>query len=912
MKMRVIRLRPRPGARASALIVTLVMVVLMTILLIGFVTSMRFDVASAHAHLQRVCAGVYAQSGVDMAVARLNAATSGTNRFWATQPGRLVVSGSGSNSPVDTVVDLSSGLASTPDEGVDLNPATLADSSQNLIVPSALFSSGSGQMLVRWIYVHKDGSFDTATPPQYSATNPVTGRFAFWGDDESTKLNVNTAWTHGDRNTDSLGHPSHVSLEYDDALLTGTDADTLRQSGTTQLFNSPLDMLRVSGTDLRTTLRENRYALTHYNHSPDLNMFGERRMMLTTQKSLAGDAPFLDILKPGTTDPGLKANINFSNYNNVVTAVYQKLARSDWPFYPGHSFLDKYAIAGTMTEDGLYQLAFDIVEYVRSKESGQPFVVPIRANQITSSKRFDGITGTGDYFIGNTRHPLITEVAYWATQKPSDATKGGQALKIEVYLPPGSSDVDMTTLWGLYSIRRKGDTTNPQAKVGPIKPGPPPGVPDAIGSSQITFYLDGPDTILKAGTYRTLVTYQKQGFSVSSAYPTMGVELRVALTMPAIGGDVVEVAPLQTNKPEILPTVLANASDAPVSGPPDFSAIVSACVADPFVNKMGGDWVTSSASTFGAPNNVSVSPVSSGPEQDTDGLGGLFKAGANMPAASGSTGNIHGIVESVAELGSIPTGIVCSSTTAATVGVPFRTVHLQPQKTGATDLPDWAMLDLFSVPIITGTLQNSAPVPDVLSQRAAVRPNASGTDSSITSSLSQGGLVNINRRIYPFVDGSGNPTLTNPKPLEAMLVGAHLDATATNRVTSAQAKTIAQAIVDHTLATTGTSYGTGPAASIYWTPGQLAEIQGVADKGEASEALLKDIVNLATTRGNVFSIYSVGQSITQLASGKIIVSGERRFQTMVERWIDGTGITGTVIPTTAVSYRTRFSRDVSH
>lgn len=58
-------------------------------------------------------------------------------------------------------------------------------------------------MPVRWIYVLKDGSFGTlnddgefspfANENEASATNPMVGRFAFWTDDESSKINVNTA-----------------------------------------------------------------------------------------------------------------------------------------------------------------------------------------------------------------------------------------------------------------------------------------------------------------------------------------------------------------------------------------------------------------------------------------------------------------------------------------------------------------------------------------------------------------------------------------------------------------------------------------------------------------------------------------------------------------------------------------------
>ena len=63
-------------------------------------------------------------------------------------------------------------------------------------------------MPVKWLYVLKDGSLKPATNPTVSATNPavgdvtvsgatdanpIVGRIAFWADDETAKVNINTA-----------------------------------------------------------------------------------------------------------------------------------------------------------------------------------------------------------------------------------------------------------------------------------------------------------------------------------------------------------------------------------------------------------------------------------------------------------------------------------------------------------------------------------------------------------------------------------------------------------------------------------------------------------------------------------------------------------------------------------------------
>lgn len=60
-------------------------------------------------------------------------------------------------------------------------------------------------MPVRWLYVLRDGTLSagsgsgaTVTIPEASKDNPIVGRIAFWTDDETCKLNINTA-AHGSR-----------------------------------------------------------------------------------------------------------------------------------------------------------------------------------------------------------------------------------------------------------------------------------------------------------------------------------------------------------------------------------------------------------------------------------------------------------------------------------------------------------------------------------------------------------------------------------------------------------------------------------------------------------------------------------------------------------------------------------------
>jgi hypothetical protein len=79
----------------------------------------------------------------------------------------------------------------------------------------------------------------------------------------------------------------------------------------------------------------------------------------------------------------------------------------------------------------------------------------------------------------------------------------------------------------------------------------------------------------------------------------------------------------------------------------------------------------------------------------------------------------------------------------------------------------------------------------------------------------------------------------------------------------------------------GTNYDS--ANGLYAHIGELAEIAGVADGGEASEANLYEPLAQTTVGGDVFTVYTVGQALRQTPSGSIVVNGEKRYQATIER-----------------------------
>src|SRR5687768_844038 len=93
----------------SALVMTLMIVVLLTVIVLaGFVTT-QLSMQSSRSQVDAFAASQFAQDGVDQAVGLIRYATTGTNP-WATQPGKITVYQAG-NTNEATNISLHSGLA---------------------------------------------------------------------------------------------------------------------------------------------------------------------------------------------------------------------------------------------------------------------------------------------------------------------------------------------------------------------------------------------------------------------------------------------------------------------------------------------------------------------------------------------------------------------------------------------------------------------------------------------------------------------------------------------------------------------------------------------------------------------------------------------------------------------------------
>ncbi|MBE2204722.1 MAG: hypothetical protein IAE94_10325 [Chthoniobacterales bacterium] len=279
--------------RSSALVIALLGITLVTVLVLTLFLVTRSERKSASLALGKAASESLADLAADLAVLKMKEATEdgmSSGKMWISEPGRIRVYDR-SNLSASTDYDLFSALPG-PDttlrdqNNVDLNRQAF-DGSFPIAAPAP--GNTRATMKVGWISLPAD-------PGQAaSATNPITGRVAFWVDDESCKININTA--DGSKKEDlyrtigpseaaqsfGFGTPGEISLE---AL---TDSGNVHLSNTTAAeiaayawnrgFNSPAEIGRIPGLP-GSFFEHNKFSITHYSKTPELTFYGEPRIYL--------------------------------------------------------------------------------------------------------------------------------------------------------------------------------------------------------------------------------------------------------------------------------------------------------------------------------------------------------------------------------------------------------------------------------------------------------------------------------------------------------------------------------------------------------------------------------------------------------------------------------------------------------
>ena len=297
-----------PGVPAKhrdgfALILVLGALVIVTLLVVVMFTSAALERRMAASHLESQKASGLAMMAVNDAVGKLRDNIPAKSA-WGVAPGRLVYW----NGAQWARQDLHSGYSSG--DRVALNVPTDAGGNYTLLSKNADFSNPP-KMDVDWVYVFEDGT----TAATIGTTKRVVGRYAYWTDVETSKVNLNTAGKaqvdfspkpasmggRGDLQNLS-GHPSSVDLSKLDSMTPALSLATYQHAGisaerdyinkkdefgnslapgdsklTVGRFSSTTEWKSVVGNDI---YEKNKFDITTQGRAPEYSPWGQHRIWL--------------------------------------------------------------------------------------------------------------------------------------------------------------------------------------------------------------------------------------------------------------------------------------------------------------------------------------------------------------------------------------------------------------------------------------------------------------------------------------------------------------------------------------------------------------------------------------------------------------------------------------------------------
>ncbi|XHR30934.1 MAG: Verru_Chthon cassette protein A [Chthoniobacteraceae bacterium] len=450
--------------RGFALVVILVALVLLVGLVVLFLSRISVERSTAADYEASIWARQLADTTVSLVQGQINIASrQGSNVAWASQPGMVRTfdtSGSlvqayklySAHDMISGSVSITGGASSDAPPSqwannvalwTDLNAPVDADGTTvfPILDPSSsadgfTLTSAPGAtayqpapMPVQWLYVLRDGSLvapsdgsgKTATVPGDTLTNPIVGRIAFWTDDETCKVNINTAsegtyWdtprtqTQIDQDLANYqpahnefqrypGHPATTSLSTAFPTLDantiyglvprivggGSNLGTVAATGTLtsdsdRLYASTDELIfkpnRDNNTGLsKTDLEYAKFFITAHSRAPETNLFNLPRIACwPIYKDVADErVSVFDKLiafcastgTSGTLNPyyfqreqyGSPSNDINVSRNQQLYSYLQTLTKKEIPGFGGN-FLQKY-------QDDRDQILTEIFDYIR-------------------------------------------------------------------------------------------------------------------------------------------------------------------------------------------------------------------------------------------------------------------------------------------------------------------------------------------------------------------------------------------------------------------------------------------------------------------------------------------------------------------------------------------------------------------
>lgn len=264
--------RQKPNAvEGTALVIVLSCLVLLATLAISLLNRVESDRSSSASYRGGTQTKNLADYAINVVMAQINTATADPALAWASQPGAIrTYSATGSNlvniyklySSTNMVVnafpagDITAlaNWAASPALFTDLNAPIITKSGSSTNTNYPILDPGAtnsvqgfaitnapnattdqpAPMPVNWLYVLQDGNLvapsagsgNTTTVTGATSSNPIIGRIAFWADDETCKININTAagmpWSWATNNPGNGATPRFNSKNATGSTLFGS------------------------------------------------------------------------------------------------------------------------------------------------------------------------------------------------------------------------------------------------------------------------------------------------------------------------------------------------------------------------------------------------------------------------------------------------------------------------------------------------------------------------------------------------------------------------------------------------------------------------------------------------------------------------------------------------------------------
>ena len=641
-----------------ALILTLAILVMVTMLVIAFAVSMRVENTASKNFNDLIKARQLAQAAVDQAVAAIRNATPvvSTTTNYVTAPGVIYTLPVG-GSWVPNLLFTGYPAPPLPNTGsVDLN--------QNNLITGTDYPLGSSHLWVGWSNVTASG------------TSRVIGRFAYWVDDESAKVNLNVA---GARGNDLEGYtPAAIDLPslHFSSIGVNNDVNNITNYVATVGPLDTIESVKMTTPPLvgpapgitPATYANNQFYVTVNSTSPDITPWGTKRLNLS------------NVVANAVNNAAAVTNIAAALTNgNLAT------------WFGGLTFSNKYP--------NVQQIAANIVDYI------QPGAIPTDSGSGPADL-------TAPSYLGLKQTPYINELVISNTFQvtPTPSGPGEAKLSITSYI--------IAELWYMYTNA----TWNPLQNKNPYV--------FVMAIPNISFSGAVSTNSASPGVANTATI---SGLANPPAIPSMlpwalGDGNGTYLTISNVYA-LLPIAINDTNVP-VVATLNLGTITAIFTGQKGRIDYAQIPLPKKFLINIPLDGTVASASWAAQCNDPRVKPVSNNWLQN---LNGVFSTLGASNSTLDPTVTTPGPTTPIQADGDYSCHIISGSNQQGTMspgemayihtGIPWRTFWLQPPPTAESGPPDWAVLDLFSATDTTNVigrlninsiLTNSGPVATLL------------------------------------------------------------------------------------------------------------------------------------------------------------------------------------------------------